>query len=171
MTGQESLRETVQRYIEAEGLGPLAARTGLGIGQLRSISGGRAPLLTTVQQAVDALGLELYIGPPRAADLAERHPVARSATRERPSTRALRVREPVAYGTRRDTSPPPPTPVEGVSQVRDRALAEALAAIVGHWTDLGTRYARDVWIADLYRWCPALGARRSATSSRGSDGE
>lgn len=59
------LREIVQHRVEAEGLHPLARRTGLGIGQIRSICAGRAPLLSTVCQVCAALGLELSIGPPR----------------------------------------------------------------------------------------------------------
>ncbi len=67
----DHLRRTIQRYVEAEGLHPLAARTGLGIGQIRSICAGRAPLSTTLQRACDALGLEFYVGPPRGGSESE----------------------------------------------------------------------------------------------------
>ena len=62
------------------------------------------------------------------------------------------------------------SPVEGVAPVRDRRLAELLAAVVRHWEALESRYARDTWLADVYRWCPALSAQRSARRSRGSAG-
>ena len=76
-----------------------------------------------------------------------------------------------------DAEPPsvprsrPPIPVEGVGPVRDRDLAELLVALVRHWKALGTRYARDAWVAGVYRWCPELSTQRSALSAAESPTE
>ena len=51
--------------MRAEGLRPLAARTGIPIGQIRSLIGGRAVRSTTLERVTSVLGLEFYIGPPR----------------------------------------------------------------------------------------------------------
>lgn len=53
--------------------------------------------------------------------------------------------------------------------VRDRALAELLAAVVEHWDELN-EYGRRDFAANVWRTSPLLGARRSGGSSRGSDG-
>ena len=55
-------------------------------------------------------------------------------------------------------------PVEDVSPVRDRRLAELLSAVVRHWEALESRYARDTWIADVYRWCPVLSVKCASLS-------
>ena len=47
-----------------EGLRPLAVRTGIPIGQIRSLVGGRAFRSGTLEQVAAALELEIYIGPP-----------------------------------------------------------------------------------------------------------
>lgn len=66
--GLEHLRSVVRAQVEREGLRPLSARTGIPVGQLRSILHGRAALSTTLELATSALGLEFYVGPPRVAD-------------------------------------------------------------------------------------------------------
>ena len=71
--------------------------------------------------------------------------------------------------------PRPPAPVAPLDEatkvetVRDRRLAELLAAIQRHWERLGTRYARDTWIDDVYRWLPALSALRGKPARGGRD--
>lgn len=69
------LRAAVRACVEREGLRPLSKRTGIPVGQLRSLVQGRAPLSTTLESAASALGLEFYIGPPREP-AAERVPPA-----------------------------------------------------------------------------------------------
>ena len=65
-SGLEFLRSAVRQQVEREGLRPLSVRTGVPVGQLRSILQGRAALSTTLVGVSSALGLEFYIGPPRA---------------------------------------------------------------------------------------------------------
>ena len=62
------LRDAVQSRVEREGLRPLSARTGIPVGQLRSVMEGRAPLSTSIEFIASALGFEFYIGPPREPD-------------------------------------------------------------------------------------------------------
>ena len=64
----EFLRDAVQSRVEREGLRPLSARTGIPVGQLRSVMEGRAPLSTSIEFIASALGFEFYIGPPREPD-------------------------------------------------------------------------------------------------------
>ena len=49
--------------MEAEGLRPLAARTGIPVGQIRSLLDGRAVRVTTLQSMTAVLGVQLTIGP------------------------------------------------------------------------------------------------------------
>ena len=113
------LRQLVQRRVEAEGLHPLARRTGLGIGQIRSICKGRAPLLTTVSQVCAALGYELRI--------CRREAVSAAASKPSRSTSRIREVDPGA------PAPPSGTALETVS---DRRLAEILAAVADEWEAL-----------------------------------
>ncbi len=52
--------------MERVGLRKFASQSGIPLGKIRSILAGRDPLTSTTAQIADALGLELYIGPPRA---------------------------------------------------------------------------------------------------------
>lgn len=56
----------MRQRVEAEGLRPFSLRTGIPLGQLRSVLEGRAARSTTLELIASALGLELYIGPTRA---------------------------------------------------------------------------------------------------------
>ncbi len=58
------LRDAIGELVRREGLRPLAVRTGIPIGQIRSLVGGRAFRSGTLEQVAAALGLEIYIGPP-----------------------------------------------------------------------------------------------------------
>jgi len=49
--------------VQAEGLRPLAARTGIPVGQIRSLLDGRAVRVTTIQSMTEVLGVRLMIGP------------------------------------------------------------------------------------------------------------
>ena len=67
-SGLDHLRSAVRQHVAREGLRPLSVRTGVPVGQLRSILQGRAALSTTLERVSSALGLEFYIGPARTAD-------------------------------------------------------------------------------------------------------
>ncbi len=64
--GVEYLRETVRQQVETEGLRPFSLRTGVPLGQLRSVVEGRAARSTTLELIASVLELEFYIGPARA---------------------------------------------------------------------------------------------------------
>ncbi|MYN65254.1 MAG: hypothetical protein F4X11_09540 [Acidobacteria bacterium] len=64
--GIDYLRQAVRQRVAAEGLRPFSFRTGIPVGQLRSIMQGRAARSTTLELMASALDLELYIGPARA---------------------------------------------------------------------------------------------------------
>ena len=64
--GIERLREEVRRRVEAEGLRPFAARTGIPMGRVRGLLDGRAALSSTLEAAAVALGLEIDVGPPQS---------------------------------------------------------------------------------------------------------
>ena len=59
------LRKRLQQLKNEEGLRPTSNRTGIPVGQIRSLLSGRAALTTTVSSVCAALGLEFYIGEPR----------------------------------------------------------------------------------------------------------
>ena len=59
------LRSIVRERVDSEGLRPLAASIGVSVGQLRSLKSNRRVLSDTLESVSDALGLEIYIGPPR----------------------------------------------------------------------------------------------------------
>lgn len=63
--GIDYLRRAVQQHVEREGLRPFSARTGIPLGQLRSLLQGRAARSTTLELMSSVLGLEFYIGPAR----------------------------------------------------------------------------------------------------------
>ena len=63
--GIDYLRTAVRERIESEGLRPFSLRTGIPLGQLRSVVQGRAARSTTLESIASVLGLEFYIGPER----------------------------------------------------------------------------------------------------------
>lgn len=63
--GVDYLRQAVQRRVETEGLRPFSMRTGIPLGQLRSLLQGRAARSTSLERMSSVLGLEFYIGPAR----------------------------------------------------------------------------------------------------------
>ena len=84
-SGLDHLRSAVRSHVEREGLRPLSARTGIPVGQLRSLMQGRAALSTTLERVSSALGLEFYVGPPRKPDSARaRRGYEGQTVRERP---------------------------------------------------------------------------------------
>lgn len=56
-----ALVQLVGQQIDTEGLRPLAKRTGIPIGQLRSFVQGRASRLTTLQSIASAMGMQLFV--------------------------------------------------------------------------------------------------------------
>ena len=66
--GIDTLVEAVRQRIEAEGLRPFATRTGIPLGQLRSVLQGRAARYTTLQAIASVLGMRLYVGPAEYGD-------------------------------------------------------------------------------------------------------
>ncbi len=73
LNGIERLRNAFRELVEAEGLRPLAARTGIPVGQIRSLLDGRAVRVTTIQSMTEVLGVPLMIGP-GTGDLASAPP-------------------------------------------------------------------------------------------------
>lgn len=61
----EYLRGLVRQRIAQEGLRPFSRRTGIPLGQLRSLADGRAVRSTRLESIASVLDLEFYIGPPR----------------------------------------------------------------------------------------------------------
>lgn len=78
LNGIERLRNAFRELVEAEGLRPLAARTGIPVGQIRSLLDGRAVRVTTVQSMTEVLGVPLMIGP-GTGDLAPAPPYPENA--------------------------------------------------------------------------------------------
>lgn len=62
------LRRVVRERIEQMGLKPFAKAIRVPVGQVRSVRDGRAARSDTIERLTEALGLEHYIGPPRASD-------------------------------------------------------------------------------------------------------
>ena len=86
-SGLDHLRSAVRLHVKREGLRPLSDRTGIPVGQLRSLLQGRAALSTTLERVASALGLEFYIGPPRAPGAARaRRGYEGRTVRERPAS-------------------------------------------------------------------------------------
>lgn len=93
LNGIERLRNAFRELVEAEGLRPLAARTGIPVGQIRSLLDGRAVRVTTIQSMTEVLGVRLLIGP-GTGDLAsapypENHPASVRALAGVPASAVL----------------------------------------------------------------------------------
>ena len=61
--GVDGLVEAVRQQIQTEGLRPFALRTGIPLGQLRSVVQGRASRYTTLESIAAVMGMQLFIGP------------------------------------------------------------------------------------------------------------
>ena len=61
LQGIGALIQLVHQQIDTEGLRPLAKRTGIPVGQVRSFVQGRASRHTTVQSIASAMGMQLSI--------------------------------------------------------------------------------------------------------------
>lgn len=58
-----TLRKAVEKQVEAEGLRPFSLRSGLPLGQVRSILQGHAPNSATIESVSEFFDFEFYIGP------------------------------------------------------------------------------------------------------------
>ena len=74
--------------MEAEGLRPLAARSGIPVGQIPSLLDGRAVRVTTLESMTAVLGVRLTIGPETGGDLRSVWDVTRRivSARQHPTT-------------------------------------------------------------------------------------
>ena len=61
--GVDAFVELVRQRIETEGLRPFARRTGIPLGQLRSVIQGRAARYTTLQSIASVMGMRLFSAP------------------------------------------------------------------------------------------------------------
>lgn len=98
LNGIERLRNAFRELVEAEGLRPLAARTGIPVGQIRSLLDGRAVRITTIQSMTEVLGVPLMIGP-GTGDLAPTTPYPENAAApvRAPGSRSASAVFPEAY--------------------------------------------------------------------------
>ena len=85
-SGLGQLRSAIRTHVEREGLRPLSVRTGIPVGQIRSLMQGRAALSTTLERVSSALGLEFYIGPPRKDSARAGRGYEGRTVRERPAS-------------------------------------------------------------------------------------
>ena len=72
--------DMVRRRVETEGLRPFAIRTGIPLGQLRSVTQDRAARSTTLRAIAAVMGMRLFIAPMNPGD-AEAPPLPRELTR------------------------------------------------------------------------------------------
>lgn len=72
--------DVVRRRVETEGLRPFAMRTGIPLGQLRSVIQGRAARSTSLQAIAAVMGMRLFIAPMNPGD-AEAPPLPRELTK------------------------------------------------------------------------------------------
>ena len=61
--GIDVLVRAVRQQIAQEGLRPFVTRTGIPLGQIRSVLAGRASRYTTLQSIAAAVGMRLFVGP------------------------------------------------------------------------------------------------------------
>ena len=79
LQGIDALIQLVRQQINTEGLRPLANRTGIPVGQLRSFVQGRASRHTTLQSIATAMGMQLSIA--QVEQLGMEAPLPRALTR------------------------------------------------------------------------------------------
>ena len=86
LNGIERLRNAFREMVRAEGLRPLAARTGIPVGQIRSLIDGRAVRVTTLESMTSVLGVPLTIGPGPGGDRSPAPPGGGHTPSDRSST-------------------------------------------------------------------------------------
>lgn len=143
--GVEYLRRAVQQRVEAEGLRPFSLRTGIPVGQLRSVIQGRAARSTTIELIASVLELEFYIGP------------ARADSPRRPKLPSEIAR---ALGLPRDASVD-----DAVGAIRNDALASRLREVLGRVQELVEKAASTAALI------PGLLLRVTAAEAERPDGE
>lgn len=131
--GVDSLRRIVRQRIDSEGLRPFSLRTGIPLGQLRSLVQGRAARSTTLEAIAAVLGLEFYIGPVRpgastAPELPAEITRALDLPREASVADAVRAMDKDAMASRLR---------EGMGRVRDLMDRAAAAAVLVSGTASG----------------------------------
>ena len=141
MTGLNALQTALDAAVKEHGLTGAARVLGVPVGQIRSVISGRSATAATIVGLADALGLEFYVGPPRAS--------------QKPAK----------------TAPfSPVSPVDEVRRtpVSDRRLAELLARLADDW-EAGDEFRRGE-IAGVVAQLRLRGGVRLAGLSSGSGG-
>ncbi len=130
--------------VEAEGLRPLASRTGIPVGQIRSLIDGRAVRVTTLERMTTVLGVRLTIGPGTGGDLS----LAPAQHHDFPAADpAAGIPPPAANaGPMEETKPMADQFRDGVGVVRDLAervagAAHSLFHLVSGWDPVMDRGA------------------------------
>jgi len=62
----EKLREALVKRVKKEGLRPFSERTGVPLGQIRSVLESRRVNIETVERIAEVIGFEFYVGPPKS---------------------------------------------------------------------------------------------------------
>jgi len=70
----DAVVQLVRQQIDTEGLRPVAKRTGIPVGQLRSFVQGRASRLTTLQSIASAMGMQVVIAQAEQGNMEARLP-------------------------------------------------------------------------------------------------
>ncbi len=121
--------------VRAEGLRPLAARTGIPVGQIRSLIDGRAVRVTTLELMTSVLGVPLTIGPSPGGDRSPAPPVRGHTPPDHSSTVFSKVGAAPSQG---DGSHFPAQLRDGAGLVRDLAdrvagAAHSLLRLLSGW--------------------------------------
>lgn len=135
--------EILDEHLKRIGLTPITAaeRFGLNRDAIRSVMRGRSPSIERAFRICEAVGLECYIGPPRAAP---------GESGDMPKKRD------------------PPERI-GIAAVRDRRIAAAFDALAEAY-DEHNEYGRDALLARFWAAYPELNARSSRNAGGGVSG-
>ena len=127
--GIGALVQLVRQQIDTEGLRPVAKRTGIPIGQLRSFVQGRASQLTTLQSIASAMGMQVFVA--RVEQHGTEAPLPRELTRALGLPRDAKVAEAVNAIERDAVASSLRTAVHLTEEMTERAtaLAELLPLI------------------------------------------
>ena len=86
----EFLLRAVRQSVQKEGLRPFANRTGIPLGQLRSVLDGRAPRYTTLRSIASVMGMRLLVGPVERGGVSRSGPQTVEAVRMMPFAEGVR---------------------------------------------------------------------------------
>ena len=134
--GIGALVQLVRQQIDTEGLRPVAKRTGIPIGQLRSFVQGRASQLTTLKSIASAMGMQVFVA--RVEQHGTEAPLPRELTRALGLPRHAKVADAVNAIERDATASSLRTAVHLTEEMTERAtaLAELLPLIAESRTRL-----------------------------------